>query len=54
MAVVMLVSEIHSQERKHRAAEGNNTETGMREERVINLRPLNMEDFKHARNQVIT
>ncbi|KAK8508957.1 hypothetical protein V6N11_035564 [Hibiscus sabdariffa] len=38
-------------ERKQRAAEGQNTD-GMAEERVITLRPLSMEDFRQAKNQV--
>lgn len=42
------------QEKKQRAAEGKNTEnvSEVTEERVITLRPLNMEDFKVAKNQV--
>ncbi|XP_044485331.1 putative cell division cycle ATPase [Mangifera indica] len=41
-------------EKKQRAAEGKNTEnvSEVNEERVITLRPLNMEDFKVAKNQV--
>ncbi|KAK8972677.1 hypothetical protein V6N11_044550 [Hibiscus sabdariffa] len=38
-------------ERKQRAAEGQNTD-GSAEERVITLRPLSMEDFRQAKNQV--
>ena len=45
------------QERKQRAAEGDNTDYASTkkdgaEERVITLRPLNMEDFRQAKNQV--
>lgn len=39
------------QERKQRAAEAQNKEDGA-EERVITLRPLSMEDFRQAKNQV--
>ncbi|XVF51400.1 hypothetical protein PTKIN_Ptkin04bG0182300 [Pterospermum kingtungense] len=44
-------------ERKQRAAEGQNTDDASTkkdgvEERVITLRPLNMEDFRQAKNQV--
>ncbi|XWS61698.1 hypothetical protein CRYUN_Cryun07bG0148300 [Craigia yunnanensis] len=44
-------------ERKQRAAEGHNTDDASTkkdgaEERVITLRPLNMEDFRQAKNQV--
>ncbi|XP_039045413.1 uncharacterized AAA domain-containing protein C16E9.10c-like isoform X3 [Hibiscus syriacus] len=38
-------------ERKQRAAEGQNTD-GSAEERVVTLRPLSMEDFRQAKNQV--
>ncbi|GMJ04429.1 DUO1-activated ATPase 1 [Hibiscus trionum] len=38
-------------ERKQRAGEGQNTD-GSEEERVITLRPLSMEDFRQAKNQV--
>lgn len=51
---------LHVQEEKQRrAAEGNNSEEARekkeenKEERVISLRPLNMEDFRQAKNQVI-
>lgn len=45
------------QEKKCRAEEGLNCEGGTvteadKEERVITIRPLNMEDFKEAKNQV--
>ncbi|GLU05878.1 hypothetical protein SLE2022_229530 [Rubroshorea leprosula] len=47
---------LKDQERKQRAAAGNDTEdasTKMEEgERVITLRPLDMEDFREAKNQV--
>ncbi|XP_050229693.1 uncharacterized protein LOC126678828 isoform X2 [Mercurialis annua] len=41
---------LKDQEKKQRAAAGQ-TEDG-KEERVITLRPLNTEDFRHAKNQV--
>lgn len=45
------------QERKKKEAEGQNsddpsTKNDDVEERVITLRPLNMEDLRHAKNQV--
>ncbi|GLT34806.1 hypothetical protein SLA2020_093010 [Shorea laevis] len=50
---------LKDQERKQRAAAGNNTEDastkmedGEEEGRIITLRPLNMEDFREAKNQV--
>ncbi|KAJ0049648.1 hypothetical protein Pint_15074 [Pistacia integerrima] len=41
-------------EKKQRAAEGQSTKEGsdVKEERVITLRPLNMEDFRVTKNQV--
>lgn len=46
-----------SKEKKRRAAEGQNAAAGegaeeSKEERVITLRALNMEDFKQAKSQV--
>lgn len=50
---------LKDQERKQRAAAGNNAEDcttkaedGKEETRVITLRPLNMKDFREAKNQV--
>lgn len=56
--MITLINNFSLQEKKKRAAEEQNKEEGSdakqdtKEERVITLRPLNMEDFREAKNQV--
>lgn len=54
-----LISTQNFQAKKSKAKSDENSkdekvQEGDKEERVITIRPLNMEDFKEAKNQVIT
>ncbi|XP_057786812.1 uncharacterized protein LOC131004206 isoform X2 [Salvia miltiorrhiza] len=43
---------LKDQQKKQKSEEGANTATDDKKERVITIRPLNMEDFREAKNQV--
>lgn len=54
-----LINTQNFQAKKSKAKSDENSkdekvQEGDKEERVITIRPLNMEDFKEAKNQVIT